>query len=40
MIDNTMAQSTLNIQKDTTSKGKKLPTHAKCVIVGGAVVGC
>ncbi|MDA9008573.1 FAD-dependent oxidoreductase [Alphaproteobacteria bacterium] len=40
MTNNTMAQSTLNIQKDVTSKGKPLPTHAKCVIVGGGVVGC
>lgn len=40
MANDTMAQSTLNIQKDVTSKGKPLPTHTKCVIVGGGVVGC
>ena len=40
MTADTMAQSTLNIQKDDASKGKPLPSHAKCVIIGGGVVGC
>ena len=35
-----MAQSTLNIQKDETSKGKQLPSHTKVAIIGGGVVGC
>ncbi|MEM7215036.1 MAG: FAD-dependent oxidoreductase [Pseudomonadota bacterium] len=37
-----MAQSTLNIHKEEEdSSGKKrLPGHAKCVIIGGGVVGC
>ena len=36
-----MAQSTLNIQKDESGFGKKpLPSHAKCVVIGGGVVGC
>ncbi len=26
--------------KEATSTGKKLPTHAKVVIIGGGVVGC
>ncbi|MBO9436466.1 FAD-dependent oxidoreductase [Ruegeria sp. R13_0] len=39
MID-TLAQSTLNIQKDETSRGKPLPSHVKCAIIGGGVVGC
>lgn len=40
MTIDTMAQSTLNIQKDETSGKKKLPTHVKCAIIGGGVVGC
>lgn len=40
MIIDTMAQSTLNIQKDEMSGGKQLPSHAKCVVIGGGVVGC
>ncbi|MEP0942936.1 MAG: FAD-dependent oxidoreductase [Rhizobiaceae bacterium] len=36
----TMAQSTLNIQKDDTAGKKQLPSHAKCVVIGGGVVGC
>lgn len=40
MTMDTMAQSTLNIQKDETSGKKKLPTHVKCAIIGGGVVGC
>ena len=39
MSDN-HAQSTLNIQKDETSRGKPLPSHAKVVVIGGGVVGC
>lgn len=39
-MTDTMAQSTLNIQKDDTSKGKPLPSHVKCAIIGGGVVGC
>ena len=36
-----MAQSTLNIQTDESGFGAKpLPSHAKCVIIGGGVVGC
>ena len=40
MSDENLAQSTLNIQKDETGRGKPLPTHAKAVIIGGGVVGC
>ncbi len=40
MTIDTMAQSTLKIQKDETSSKKKLPSHAKCVVIGGGVVGC
>ncbi len=40
MTSDTMAQSTLNIQKDETSGKKPLPSHAKCVVIGGGVVGC
>ena len=40
MANETMAQSTLNIQTDDTSGGKKLPSHTKVAIVGGGVVGC
>lgn len=39
-ISDTMAQSTLNIKTDEASAKKKLPSHAKCVIIGGGVVGC
>ena len=39
-MSDTLAQSTLNIQKDDTSKGKKLPSHTKVAIIGGGVVGC
>ena len=28
------------IQKDETGGAKKLPSHAKVVIIGGGVVGC
>ena len=36
-----MAQSTLNIKKDETGgRAKPLPSHAKCVVIGGGVVGC
>ncbi|USG62569.1 FAD-dependent oxidoreductase [Sneathiella marina] len=28
------------IQKDTSSQQKKLPSHAKVVVIGGGVVGC
>ncbi len=28
------------IQKDETTSGKKLPSHAKVVVIGGGVVGC
>ncbi|PSL16587.1 GcvT family protein [Shimia abyssi] len=28
------------IQKDETSTGKQLPSHAKVVVIGGGVVGC
>ena len=40
MTSNTMAQSTLNIQKDDSAKQKPLPSHVKCVVIGGGVVGC
>lgn len=39
-MSDTLAQSTLNIQTDETSRGKPLPSHAKVVIIGGGVVGC
>ena len=39
-MSDTLAQSTLNIQKDETSRGKPLPSHAKVAIIGGGVVGC
>ena len=39
MSDN-FAQSTLNIHKEESSGDKKLPSHAKAVIIGGGVVGC
>lgn len=28
------------IQKDEATTGKKLPSHAKVVVIGGGVVGC
>lgn len=28
------------VQKETASSGKKLPSHAKVVVIGGGVVGC
>ena len=28
------------IQKDETTTGKSLPSHAKVVVIGGGVVGC
>lgn len=40
MSTDTMAQSTLNIKKDETAGKKQLPSHAKCVVIGGGVVGC
>lgn len=40
MTIDVVAQSTLNIKKDDTSSDKKLPSHAKCVVIGGGVVGC
>ena len=40
MTTDNMAQSTLNIQKDDSGGKKKLPSHAKCVVIGGGVVGC
>ena len=41
MTTDQMAQSTLNIQKDETGGNKKpLPSHVKCAIIGGGVVGC
>ena len=40
MSDERTAQSTLNIVKDDTSGGKKLPEHARVVVIGGGVVGC
>ena len=39
MSDERTAQSTLNIVKDDTSGGKKLPEHARVVVIGGGVVG-
>ena len=39
MIDS-LAQSTLNIQRDETVRDKQLPSHVKCAIIGGGVVGC
>ena len=39
MSDN-FAQSTLNIHKEESTGDKKLPSHAKAVIIGGGVVGC
>ncbi|MEX0317093.1 MAG: FAD-dependent oxidoreductase [Ruegeria sp.] len=39
MSDN-LAQSTLNIQKDDSTRNKTLPSHAKVVVIGGGVVGC
>ena len=29
-----------DIQKDQSGGGKKLPSHAKVVVIGGRVVGC
>ena len=29
-----------DIQKDETNPEKKLPSHAKVVVIGGGVVGC
>ena len=40
MTNDVVAQSTLNIKKDDTAGGKKLPSHVKCVVIGGGVVGC
>ena len=40
MTNDVVAQSTLNIKKDDTAGAKKLPSHAKCVVIGGGVVGC
>ena len=39
-MSDTLAQSTLNIQKDESARGKPLPSHAKVAIIGGGVVGC
>ncbi len=39
-MTDTLAQSTLNIQTDDTGRGKPLPSHVKCAIIGGGVVGC
>ena len=39
MSENT-AGTALNIQKDDSAKGKPLPSHVKCAIIGGGVVGC
>ncbi|SMX26075.1 4-methylaminobutanoate oxidase (formaldehyde-forming) [Pelagimonas phthalicica] len=39
-MTDTLAQSTLNIQTDDTARGKPLPSHVKCAIIGGGVVGC
>ncbi|MDQ2067809.1 FAD-dependent oxidoreductase [Xinfangfangia sp. CPCC 101601] len=39
-MTNILAQSTLNIQTDESARGKPLPSHAKCVVIGGGVVGC
>ena len=39
-MTDTLAQSTLNIQTDTSGQGKPLPSHVKCAIIGGGVVGC
>ena len=39
MIDS-RAQSTRNIQRDETVRDKQLPSHVKCAIIGGGVVGC
>lgn len=40
MSPDQMAQSTLNIVKDEPVAAKKLPSHAKVVVIGGGVVGC
>mgnify|MGYP001585126447 CR=1 FL=1 len=40
MPNDNSGANTLNIQKDESSRGKPLPSHAKVVIVGGGVVGC
>jgi len=40
MTNDTSGANALNIQKDDTSRGKPLPSHAKVVIIGGGVVGC
>ncbi|MEO0343760.1 MAG: FAD-dependent oxidoreductase [Pseudomonadota bacterium] len=34
------AQSTLNIVKEEDNASKRLPSHAKVVVIGGGVVGC
>ncbi len=39
-MTDTLAQSTLNIQTDDSARGKPLPSHVKCAIIGGGVVGC
>ncbi|MCH2096389.1 MAG: FAD-dependent oxidoreductase [Rhodobacteraceae bacterium] len=39
-MTDTLAQSTLNIKTDDTATGKPLPSHVKCAIIGGGVVGC
>ncbi|GAA6165672.1 FAD-dependent oxidoreductase [Pelagimonas sp. KU-00592-HH] len=39
-MSDTFAQSTLNIHKEEGSTDKKLPSHAKVVVIGGGVVGC
>jgi len=39
-MNDTLAQSTLKIQKDEQARGKPLPSHAKVVVIGGGVVGC
>ena len=39
-MNDDLAQSTLNIQKDESGRGKPLPSHAKVVVIGGGVVGC
>lgn len=40
MTNDAVAQSTLNIKKDETGGDRKLPSHVKCVVIGGGVVGC
>ena len=39
MSENTVGTA-LNIQEDDSAKGKPLPSHVKCAIIGGGVVGC